>query len=68
MYKICTLLVVSVRKYMVKKYSISDRFGLLDRFFSRFLIIPYEIFIYNLVKTESVILRSLSCFNPYFLL
>ena len=59
--------VVSVRKYMVKKYLISDRFGLLGRFFRVFLIIMYELF-FNLVKKDSVILRSLSCFNPYFLL
>ena len=31
---------------MVKKYLISDRFDFLERFFSRFLIIPYELFYY----------------------
>ena len=70
---ICTkfahFLVVSVRKCMVKKYLISYRFVLLDCFFFRgFLIFPYELFLYYLVKKESVILRSLSCFNPYFIL
>ena len=54
---------------MVKKYLISYRFVLLDPFFFRdFLIFPYELFLYYLVKKESVILRSLSCFNPYFIL
>ena len=54
--------VVSVRKYMVQKYLISDRFDLLDRFFPRFLIIPYELFhsffLNWRVKNESVILLS----------
>ena len=70
---ICTqfahFLVVSVRKCMVKKYLISYRLFLLDRFFFRgFLIFSYELFLYYLVKKESVILRSLSCFNPYIIL
>ena len=61
--------VVSVRKCMVKKYLIYDSFSFLDRVFSRnFFIIPYELFLYYLVNKESVILRSLSCFNPYFIL
>ena len=51
---------------MVKKYLISDRFSFLDRFFRDVLIIPYVLF--YLAKKESVILRSLSCFNPYFIL
>ena len=39
-------LVVSVRKYMVRKYLISNRFDFLDRFFfAFFFMIPYEIFI-----------------------
>ena len=61
--------VVSVRKCMVQKFLISYRFDFLDRFFFRgFLMIPYELYLYYLVKKESVILRSLSCFNPYFIL
>ena len=67
--KFAQFLVVLVRKCMVQKFLISYRFVLLDRFvFRDFLIIPYEIFYYYLVKKESVLLRSLSCFNPYFLL
>ena len=53
---------------MVKNYLISGRFDFLDRFFSRvILIIMYEI-LYYLINKESVILRSLSCFNTYFIL
>ena len=67
--KFAHFLVVSVRKCMVKKYLISDRFSFLDLFFLReVLIIPYELFLYYLVKKDSVILRSLSCFNRYFIL
>ena len=36
MYKICTLFSNFGQKYMVKKYLISDRFVLLDRFSPRF--------------------------------
>ena len=32
------------------------------------LVIWYELFLYYLVKKESVILISLRCFNPYFIL
>ena len=53
---------------MVKKYLISDRFDFLIVFSQVFLIILYEICLYYLVKKESVILSSLSCFNPYFIL
>ena len=53
---------------MIKRYLISDRFKFLEQFFSHFFIIPCELFICYLVKKESLILISLSCFNPYFLL
>ena len=43
---------------MVKKYLISYRFDFFSFFFPRFFIIPYELFLYYLVKKESVILRS----------
>ena len=67
--KFAQFLVVSVRKCMVKKYLISDRFGFLGRFcFCGFFYNSVRPFLYYLVKKESVILRSLSCFNPYFLL
>ena len=48
---------------MAKKYLISDRFDFFDRFFPRFLIIPYELFfvIFDknwMVKNLSVMLLS----------
>ena len=52
---------------MVKKYLISDRFDFLERFFWVFNNSVRD-FLYYLVKKGSVILRSLSCFNRYFLL
>ena len=60
--------VVLVRKYMVKKYLISNCFDFLEPFFCVFFNNSIRAFLYYLVKKESVILRSLSCFNPYFLL
>ena len=52
---------------MVKKYLISDCFGFLDGLFFQFFDNSVLAFLYYLVKKESVILRSLSCSNPYFL-
>ena len=54
--------VVSVRKYIIKMIYYMTGSVFWNGFFFAFL------FIYYLVKKESVILRSLSCFNHYFLL
>ena len=48
--KFAQFLVFSVRKSMVKKYLISNRFDFLDRFFASFFIIPYDIYIYFVQK------------------
>ena len=53
---------------MVKKYLISDRFVLLDRFFPNLFDNPVRTFYDYLVKKEYGILRSIRCFSPYFLL
>ena len=61
--------VVSIRRYMVKKYLNSDRFNFLDQLF--FWVLFYNsvrAFFNYLVKKESVIVGSLSSFNPYYLL
>ena len=60
MYKICTLFSSFGQKYMVKKYLISDRFDLFDRFFSQFLIVWYEFFL--------VFVKNWMVINEYVLL
>ena len=68
-YKIFTLLSSFGQKCTVKKYLISDRFGSwIDFFFKLFGSFCTNFFIYYLVKKDSVILKSLICFNPYFLI
>ena len=65
--KFAQFLLVLVIKSMVKKNLISDRFDFLIRLFFRVSFDnSMRSFLYYLVKKESVILRSLSCFNPYF--
>ena len=69
MYKICTLLSSFGKKMYGPKVLNILPFRFFRSFlFSRFSIIPYKLFLYYLVKKESIILRSLNCFNPYFIL
>ena len=75
MYEICTLLSSFGQKMYGPKVLNILPFRFFGSFlffyqfcFRGFLIIPYELFLYYLVKKDSVILRSLSCFNPYFVL
>ena len=65
----CTLLSSFGQKMYGQKELKYYSFVLLDRFlFRAFLVFSYELFLYYLIKKDSVILRSLSCFNPYFIL
>ena len=68
MYEICTLLSIFGQKMYGKKELNILLIRFIGSFFRVFLIIPYELFLYYLVNNESVILGSLSCFNPYFIL
>ena len=69
MYEICTVLGCFSKKMYGPKVLNILPFRFFGSFFFRdFLMIPYELFIYYLVKKESVILRPLRCFNPYFIL
>ena len=68
MYEICTLLSIFSQKIYGQKVLNILPFRFIGSFFPRFFLILYEVFLYYLVKKESVILRSLICFNPYFLL
>ena len=66
MYEICTLFSSFGQKiYGPKVLNILPFRFFWSFFFRVFFLIPYELFLYYLVKKESVILRSLSCFNPY---
>ena len=53
---------------MVKKYWLSDRFDFLDWYIFPFFNNSVRAFLDWLVKNEPVILKPLSCFNPYFLI
>ena len=67
-YEICTLLSSLCQKMYGPNVLNILPFRFFGSFFFRdFLMIPYELFLYYLVKKESVYLRLLSCSNPYFL-
>ena len=69
MYEICTLLSSFGQKmYGPKVLNILPFRFFIFIFFRVFFYISAQAFLYYLVKKESETLRSLSCFNPYFLL
>ena len=68
MYEICTLLSSFDQKMYGPKVLNILPFHFLILFFLRFFYISVRAFLYYLVKKDYVILRSLSCFNTYFLL
>ena len=67
-YEICTVLSCFSQKMYGQKVLNILPFCFFCSFFSRFFNNSVRVFLYYSVKKESVILRSLSCFNPYFLL
>ena len=68
MYEVCTLLSSFGHKMYGPKVLNILPFRFLNLIFFAFLNIFVRAFLYYLVNKESVILRSLSCFNTYFLL
>ena len=68
MYEICTLLSSFGQKMYGQKVLNILPFRFFYLFFSQFFDKSVRAFLYYLVKNDSAILRSLSCFNPYFLL
>ena len=68
MYENFTLLSSFGQKMYGKKVLNILPFRFFNRFFSQFFDNSVQAFLYYLVKKEYVILRSLICFNAYFLL
>ena len=67
--KICTVLRIGQVYYRSERTSYCTiSFFTFKNIFRICFVIWYELFLYYLVKKESVHLISLSCFNPYFLL